>query len=185
MATKQSNSVPETRLVRQAQKGDAGAFGQIYDTYIDRVFRFVHFRVNETQLAEDLTADTFLKAWDNLGKYEERGLPFAAWLFRIARNTVIDHYRTQKEELPLEAAATQTSETDPNEQVHRGLTGEEIRRAMSKLTQAQQDVLILKFIAGFSTKTVAGILNKKPGAIRALQMRGLQALDEIMESEDG
>lgn len=185
MTIKEATVAPEARLVRQAQQGDAEAFGQLYDSYIERVFRFVNFRVDETELAEDLTSDTFLKAWDNLGGYEERGLPFGAWLFRIARNTVIDHYRTEKEALPLEAAAAETSGRDPNEEVHRRLIGEEIRGAMRHLTPAQRDVLILKFIAGLSTKTVSGILNKKPGAIRALQMRALQALDEAMERKDG
>lgn len=170
--------------MRRAVRGDADAFAQLYDAYADRIYRFIHVRVSNTQLAEDLAGDTFLKAWDHLPDYEERGVPFGAWLFRIARNTVIDHYRTQKETAPLEAAAKEGSGLDVSEAVAQRLAEDEIVAAMEALTPAQREVLTLKFFTGLKTKTVAEILDKRPGAIRALQMRGLQALNNELGISD-
>lgn len=185
MTTKQLTGAQESRLVRRAKKGDAEAFAQLYDAYIDRISRFVQVRVSNRHLAEDLTADTFLKAWDKLDGYEERGLSFGAWLFRIARNTVIDHYRTSKDEAPLEAAAGQGETTEVSQTVAQRLALQEVQRAMMGLTEAQREVLLLKFIVGLDTKTVAQVLKKRQGAVRALQMRGLQALNDVLGVPDG
>ena len=94
----------EKHLVELAKAGDARAFGKLYDASVDRVYRFLFFRVNDVQTAEDLTSLVFLKAWENLHRYEPRG-PFLAWLYSIARNTVIDHYRTHKQTVSLDEAA--------------------------------------------------------------------------------
>ena len=178
----------ESRLVRRAKEGDADAFARLYDAYIERVYRFVHYRVGERQLAEDLSADTFLKAWEHLDRYEERGLPFGAWLFRIARNTVIDHYRTRKEQVQLDDVAYELEDPeapDVVEAVGTQLAAERVIGALDALTDAQRDVLVLKFIEGMSTATVAEVMDNRPGAIRALQMRALQALQTIMGVKDG
>ncbi|MDX1662442.1 MAG: sigma-70 family RNA polymerase sigma factor [Candidatus Promineifilaceae bacterium] len=177
----------ESGLVHRAKDGDGDAFAQLYDAYIEQVYRFVHYRVGERQLAEDLSADTFLKAWEHLDRYEERGLPFGAWLFRIARNTVIDHYRTRKAQVQWDETVFQIEDPDaPDvaEAVGTQLAAERVIGALDALTDDQRDVLILKFLQGMNTATVADIMEKKPGAIRALQMRGLQALQTIMGVTD-
>ncbi len=181
-----SNQPLEPELIQRAVSGDPDAFAALYDTYIERIYRFIFFRVGDEPTAEDLTSQVFLKAWDNLSSYQVRGLPFSAWLFRIARNSVIDYYRTFKETTPLEPGIL--SEPDPaadvDEVVGQQLQAEEIRLALQHLTEDQRHVLTLRFIEGLTTEEVAQVLGKRAGAIRALQMRGLQALAEIFGSND-
>lgn len=177
----------EVWLVQRAVSGDAEAFASLYQSYVDRVYRFIFFRVGESRLAEDLTSQTFLKAWESLGRYQIRGLPFAAWLFRIARNKVIDNYRVSKETVSLEAALL--TQPDPHGKVDEKVEGhlevEQLRVALRRLTEEQRQVLTLKFIEGLSTKEISQIMGKQEGAIRALQMRGLQALAQLLVAANG
>ena len=172
----------ETQLIKQAKAGNADAFAGLYDIYIDDVYRFILHRVGNKQTAEDLTSQVFLKAWDNLGRYKMQGLPFGAWLFRIARNSVIDHYRTYKDTLPLEAEAMFKPDPKANvvKEVERRLEGEWLQAVLQRLTEDQREVLTLKFINGLKTGEVAKIMGKRQGAIRALQMRALQALADLL-----
>ncbi len=173
----------EADLVRRAAAGEAQAFARLYDAHIDDLYRFIFYRVSHQQTAEDLTSQLFIKAWDNLGRYESRGVRFSAWLYQIARNMVIDHYRTRKETVALEPIATMKPDPSANvsKQIERKLEGEWVRGMLEHLTEDQREVLTLKFINGLSTKEVATVMKKKQGAIRALQMRGLQALAKLME----
>lgn len=174
----------ETRLVKLAKSGDSEAFGTLYDGYFERIYRYVYFRVAEEQTAEDLASQVFLKAWENLGRYKPTGAPFLAWLYTIARNSVIDHYRTRKETVALNDALGLASDgPTPNEQAELHFETESLRDAMRTLTEDQQQVLILKFISGMGTDEIARHLGKRAGAVRALQMRALQALSRIMEEE--
>lgn len=188
VSTTQSPEVTsqEVLIVKKAISGDAEAFASLYDAYVDDIYRFVFHRVGHEQTAEDLTSQVFLKAWDNLGRYKVRGLPFGAWLFQIARNSVIDYYRTHKEILPLEPNAA--TEPDPAmnvaREVEKRLEGEWVRTILYKLTHEQREVLILKFINGLKTKEIAQVMGKGQGAIRALQMRALHALADIIGKDD-
>ena len=176
----------ELELTQRAVSGDPDAFAALYDFYVEQIYRFILFRVGNEQTAEDLTSQVFLKAWNNLSSYQIRGLPFKAWLFRIARNSVIDYYRTYKETTPLEPSAL--TKPDPaaevGDQVEQQLQAEELRLALQQLTEDQRQVLTLRFIEGLSTEEVANVMGKRQGAIRALQMRGLQALAKIIETFD-
>jgi RNA polymerase sigma-70 factor (ECF subfamily) len=186
LASASEQATAETRWVQAAIAGDTEAFASLYESYVDQVYRFIFYRVGDHQTAEDLTSQVFFKAWDNLGRYQLRGLPFGAWLLRIARNTVIDYYRTFKETTLLEPAALAQSDPAANVagQVERRLEAEWLQTVMQQLTEDQHQVLTLRFIEGLSTSEIAQVLGKREGAIRALQMRGLQALAELIGERD-
>jgi RNA polymerase sigma-70 factor, ECF subfamily len=175
----------ERQLVLQAQAGNAEAFGQLYDAYMERIYRFVYFRVEDQQTAEDLTSQVFLRAWNNLDRFRLGGTPYLAWLYTIAHNAVIDHYRTRKVTTPLEDV--RLSQPDYAEVVENDIDFavemSSIKSAMRTLTDDQQQVLTLKFIEGMSNDEIARHLGKREGAVRALQMRGLRALAKQLEEK--
>ena len=175
----------ERQLVLQAQDGNSEAFGQLYDAYMERIYRFVYFRVEDQQTAEDITSQVFLKAWSNLDRFQFSRTPYLAWLYTIAHNAVIDHYRTRKVTTALDDV--QLSQPDHSELVENeiDLTSEmkSVKTALQALTDEQQKVLTLKFIEGMSNNEIARQLGKREGAIRALQMRGLQALAKQLEEK--
>ena len=174
----------EQQVVKAAANGDEQAFASLYDTYLDSIYRFIYLRVEDQQTAEDITSSVFLKAWEKLDKYRFRGIPFRAWLFRIARNAVIDHYRTRKETAPLEAVIGVKDDNfmPVSERVGLSLEADKVLECMQELTGDQRNVLTLKLVHGLNTQEVAKALGKRQGAVRALQMRGLQALAKIMEN---
>ena len=173
----------EKRLVEQAKAGDGEAFSELYEACVERVYRFIFFRVTDIQVAEDLTSQVFLKAWQNLGRYRPRG-PFLAWLYAIARNTVIDNYRTRKQTVSLDEAAPLAAQDDKlDEQVQFEFEMKSVQAAMQHLTHDQQEVITLRFIADYETVEIAKQMGKSEGAVRALQMRALQALARVMRSE--
>ncbi len=172
----------ENELVRQAQAGDENAFARLYDAYLTRIYRYVYFRVTDEQTAEDVTSQVFLKAWESLERCQIGKSPFVAWLYRIAHNAVIDHYRTRKSTIGLEEVSlvhTGASE-DLDDEIDKQFETRDLRLALQQLTGEQQQVLILKFISGLSTPEIARQMGKRPGAVRALQMRALQSLAKTM-----
>jgi RNA polymerase sigma-70 factor (ECF subfamily) len=176
-----TNACQETEWVYRAIDGDPEAFALLYDSYVDQVYRYIFFRVSDSQTAEDLTSQTFLKSWENVHRYRVRESPFGAWLYQIARNVVVDYYRSRKKERIQPGAIIHTY-ADPNanvdEQAEKRLEIDGLLSAMCNLTEDQQQVLTLKFTAGLSTHEVAQVMGKECSAIRALQMRGLQSLQK-------
>lgn len=174
----------QSELVLLAKAGDAEAFGHLYEAYLDRIYRYIYFRVTDEQTAEDLISQVFTKAWENLDRYQPSGRPFIAWLYTIAHNTVIDHYRTRKDTVAIENTLSLASDAPgPDEQVELHFETDNLRGALLTLTPEQQQVVVLKFIAGMTTDEIAAQLHKSAGAIRALQMRALQALAKQMEKD--
>jgi RNA polymerase sigma-70 factor (ECF subfamily) len=174
----------EARLVARAKAGDRQAFARLYDAYVERVSRYVFFRVSEQTDMEDLVSQVFLKAWEHLDRYQPGSSPFIAWLYTIARNLVIDHYRTKKDVLPLEEAIAFPSDIDmPDEETELRFDLQAMRDALQCLSSDQQQALILKYIAGLPNDSIAKIMNKQEGTIRGLQMRGLQTLAKHMKAK--
>ncbi len=165
------------RLVAEAKDGDAEAFGQLFDHYGEPVYRYIASRVQRPADAEDLTQIVFVKALEALPQYESRGIPFGGWLFRLARNTVIDHARTRHEHAALDERAERSAgERGPEELVLTKQQIEAVGRALGALTDEQRDVIALRFFAGLSTREAAEAMGKREGTIRGLQFRAIGAL---------
>lgn len=175
------------RLIRRAQAGDAEAFGQIYDRYVDTVFRFVYFRVGNRQLAEDLTADTFLRALRRIGSFTWQGRDIGAWLVTIARNLVADHFKSGRYRLEvttsdlLEAEREERGlEGNPETAVVDHITNVALLTAVKQLNPEQQECIVLRFLQGFSVAETAKAMGKNEGAIKALQYRAVRTLARLL-----
>lgn len=180
-----SRLLEEADLVDRAKAGDSQAFARLYDAYVERVSRYIYFRVSDASDMEDLVSQVFLKAWENLDRYRAGGSPFIAWLFTIARNLVIDHYRTKKNTLPLEEAIALPSDIEmPDDTAQTHFDLEAMRDGLQALSADQQQALVLKYIAGLPNESIAKIMNKQEGTIRGLQMRGLQTLAKYMKAKE-
>jgi RNA polymerase sigma-70 factor (ECF subfamily) len=174
------------KLVRRAVAGDHRAFASIYDEYTGRVYAYDRQRLNDPADAEDVTAIVFLKAYEALGRYDHRGVPFSAWLFSIARNAVIDRYRKVGRAplpAPIEEAEDTPAPTDVEREVLARFDAERIRAAMGELTDEQSEVLELRFFAGLTAPEVAQVTGRTPGAIKALQHRAIRSLARVLEPE--
>lgn len=168
-------------LVTRSQDGDSEAFGEIYDHFVTQVYRYIVFRFPE-QLAEDLVADIFVKAWEKLHTYKVRaGVPFGAWLFRIARHTLIDAYRKTRgfEEIP-EDMPDEAKGSDPSARTEQALTVSSVRQAIHKLPKDYQDVLLLHYVVGLKHEEIARSLQMTEGYVRILKFRGLKKLESLL-----
>jgi RNA polymerase sigma-70 factor (ECF subfamily) len=166
-------------LVKRAQGGDVNAVGELYDRHHESIFRYVQSRVYDRDLAEDLTGEIFTRMVTSLPGYRLRGIPFRAWLYRIARNLVVDHYRKEsgRVSVPLyHAESTGEAASNPAWIVEHKLTLERVQRALARLDPSQQEVVVLRFLLGLSLREVALTLNKTVAAVKSLQHRGLKAL---------
>lgn len=164
------------RIVERARQGDVEAFGAIYDAFAPRVFRFLRFRTGTAEDAEDLLHTVFLKMIESLPRYQSRGLPFAAWVFRIARNAAIDHARVRRVHEPIEDRVAPTGHPDAVDPA----TGVPDRLAMEAalrtLTPEQRDVIAYRFYGGLTPPEIARVMGRREGSVRALQFRALRAL---------
>lgn len=168
-------------LVLLAQDGDTEAFGKIYDAYLTPVYRYVVFRF-PADLAEDLVADVFVKSWEKLHTYKPlAGVPFSAWLFRIARHTLIDAYRSQRgfEELSDEIVDDR-HENDPALKTEQSLSVSVVRRAIDQLPKDYRDVVLLHYISGLGHGEVASALRMTEGYVRILKFRALKKLEGLL-----
>jgi RNA polymerase sigma-70 factor, ECF subfamily len=169
-------------LVRAAQAGDVDAFGQLYERYFDKVYSYLGFKLGSPAEAEDLAGQVFLRALESLPGYRWTGVPFQAWLFRIAHNLLVDWLRRagRRPTVPLDAvagvAAADDPAADPERWTLERATRQELAEAVARLTPAQQQVLGLRFVAGLPTAEVARVLGRSEASVKALQHAGLRAL---------
>lgn len=173
-------------LVARAQAGDGDAFGLLYDQYVDVVFRFIYFRVNDRGLAEDFTSETFLRALRRITTISYQGRDIGAWFVTIARNIVLDHMKSARRRLEITTADTLEGghhEPSPEDEVLASLTSERLMIAIRTLGDEQQECIMLRFIQGFSVSETAHAMGKNDGAIKALQHRAIRKLAELVGSE--
>jgi len=173
----------EANLIKQAKKGDSDAFGQLYDHYLPKIYRYILLKVSHREEAEDLTHEVFVSAWENIDSYKSQGFPFSTWLYHIAKNKVIDFYRTHKTHLALDAVDESWFKVAGaiEHQTDVAISFAKIKSAMSKLSDDAQDVLIMRFVDDLSHKEIAQALQKSEGAVRLIQHRALQQLKELLE----
>jgi RNA polymerase sigma-70 factor (ECF subfamily) len=173
------------RLVEEARAGDAWAFGRLFDHFHLPVYRYIASRVHRPSDAEDLTQLVFVKALEALPRYEARGVPFGGWLFRLARNAVIDHVRTRHEHADLDAAMSHAgTEASPEDQVETRQAIDAMTSALATLTEEQREAVTLRFFAGLSAREAAEVMGKQEGTVRGLQFRAIAALRRQLGIEE-
>jgi len=171
------------RLVEQAQQGDRDALEELYLLHFDRIYSYLHMSVGNRHDAEDLTTQVFVKMLESIGKFRWRSAPFSAWLFRIAHNLAMDHFRANRRWQPEE----EVPEPDPGEgsaaeeEAFESIGRQSMLQLIEKLSREQQQVLTLKFVFNFSNSDAATILDKTDGAIKSLQHRALASLQRQLE----
>jgi RNA polymerase sigma-70 factor (ECF subfamily) len=174
--------IEEKDVVSRAIKGDGEAFSLLYEEYFDKVYRYIYLRLGNQAEVEDLTQEVFVKALEAIGSYKWRDLPFASWLFRIARNHMIDHLRKESkvEKIAWDDNMARVEEPNPALVAEQRLEIEELRENIKKLSPAQRAVISLRFGGGLSVAEVAKVLGKRPGTVKALQHSGIVALRKMM-----
>ena len=174
-------------IVTRAQAGDPEAFGELYDRYVDLVYRYVYYRVSSATLAEDLVSETFLRALRRISSFTWQGKDFAAWLVTIARNLIADHFKSSRYRLEVSTADLLGSTGDrpdvgagPEGEVLTSLTNAALLEAVKKLGAEQQECVVLRFLQGLSVAETALAMGKNEGAIKALQYRAVRALARVL-----
>jgi RNA polymerase sigma-70 factor (ECF subfamily) len=167
----------EPDVVKRAQAGDGDAIAEIYQLHSPAIFRYFYFRLTDREAAEDLTGAVFLQMIEALPRYEDRGLPFAAWLFRIAHDRLVDHHRRSayRQSGPLSEVLVDSA-ADTEGLAMRAHEDQGLHALMTELTGEQRMVVQLRFIEGYNLQETAKIMAKSSGAIKALQHRALRQL---------
>jgi RNA polymerase sigma-70 factor, ECF subfamily len=172
----------EAELVRRVvATRDTDAFGQLYELYIDRIGRYVYFKVGDREEAEDLTEQVFMKAWESVQNFRSDPAAFPVWIFRLAHNLVIDYHRTHRQTTELHEFIEDPHPL-PEDEVGARLDSEMLQAAIAKLTPEQQQVVILRFIQGMPHAQVAAIMGKNEVAVRGIQYRAVVALQRILKT---
>jgi RNA polymerase sigma-70 factor (ECF subfamily) len=190
-ATARSQATPEhlariEALVQLAQAGDAEAFGQIYEEYVDVVYRYLYVRCGSHHLAEDLTAETFVRALRRLDSFTWTGKDIAAWFVTIARNLVLDH--TKSARFRMEVATAELLDPDehadaPEAEVLHRMRDRRLLEAVKDLKAEQQECIVLRFLQGLSLAETAAVMGRKENAVKQLQLRAVRSLHRALEGE--
>lgn len=170
------------KLVERAQAGDREAFGEIYELLAPKVYSYLYHHTNgRAQLAEDLVEEVFVKVLEKLHRFEDRGLPFVSWVYRIAHNHLVDYFRT----LPKQGVISIDDcfglpEERAERSLDQALTSNELTKALQRLTDDQRRVIVLRFLQGMNIAETASIIGKSEDAVKKLQSRGLLALRRVL-----
>ena len=179
--------IVDRQVYERARALDQQALAAIYDAYSERIYRYIYHRVGDPEVAEDLTALTFTKMLEAIHSGREWRTSFSGWLYRIAHNLVVDHFREKgrARQVSLESGLPlRATDVDPFEAALRSLRHDALRAAISQLTDDQANVIVLRFLEGYSIAEAARILGKTEGAIKALQFRAVERLRKIMAGDE-
>jgi len=177
----------EQELIKRA-KVDPEAFGELYEQYVERIYNYIYFRTGNVHDAEDLTGKVFFKALQAIGNYKDMGLPFSAWLYRIAHNQIANYHRdrSRKREISIDDMATvdlAAHSRSPETVAIRQQEHEDLLRMVGDLTPLKREVVFLKFVEKLSNAEIAKVLNKSEGAIKSIYHRTLLELREKIDAD--
>lgn len=184
--TTERSEEDDAGLARRASDGDSEAFGILYDRYLAPVYRYVFYRVRDNAEAEDVTSDVFMKALRAMPRYRPNQ-PFLAWLYRIARNTVIDRARKQRTQVSFEDALRHPLAdriVDPDAGLLALSDSAAVREAIGRLTPLQQEVIVLRYVEGLDTREIGRIVGRRDGTIRGIEFRALTSLRSLIPSRE-
>ncbi len=179
-----STAISDTDLVARASQGEVQAFGDLYERYLDEIYRFIYYRVMDEDEAEDMTETAFLKAWEALPKTNRPVENFRAWMYRIAHNLVIDRHRTRKITVPLEhAVGVRDVQPMPERVAQNREESTELAQKMSELQPRHQQVLLCRFVNGLSHAETAQVMGLKENHVRVLQYRALKEIRQLLTED--
>ena len=174
-------------LVSKAQEGEARGFAGLYEHFYDQIYRYVSFKVGSPSEGEDITAEVFIRMLESINSFKWQGYPFSSWLFRIAHNLVVDHFRKKGKRrlVTLDTVENTLSDSplDVDSHVDQQLAMQDVKEAMEGLTDLQKEVISLRFAAGLSVAETARAVGKKDNAVKALQHAGLKKLKKLLSSQ--
>jgi len=169
-------------LVIRSQGGDSAAFAEIYDIFVQKVYRYIFFKINNDDDALDLTESVFLKVWQSIRSYKKGKYNFSAWLFRIAHNLVVDHYRLHKVHAPLDYNLEDKKQhSDPRNAVEQSIGRDNLRSALLRLKDSYRQILVLRYINELENEEIARIMKKSEGSLRVLKHRALHDLKRVFK----
>ena len=179
--TSSRQAAPNQDLILRAQQGESESIAWLFERFQPGIFRYLYYRLGDRQTAEDLTSEVFVRMLRSLSGYKTQGASFQGWLFRIARNLAVDYFRQSGSNAEL-SEDMQTAEQSPEAALEQSLTHDELRKALTRLSSEQSDVIILRFVLGLHIAQVAQVLGKSEDAIKGLQRRSLLALREVLSN---
>lgn len=179
-----SNNIEDEELIKDAAGGDNDAFGILYERYVRKIYNYIYYRTGNVNEAEDLTARVFHRSYNHISNYDQRGVPFSAWLYRIAHNLVANWYRdrSRKKEVVLEDHIPSKFHFDfPENALETNQENEKLLSAIRKLPSERQQLIILKFVEGLSNAEIGVIMRRSEGAIKSLYHRTLESVRKEVE----
>ena len=169
-----------TVLVQASKNGNKDAFGDLYHAYIERIYRFVYYKTHHKETAEDLTSKVFFKVFNKIDGFDEEKGTFTAWIYRIARNTVIDHYRQSRPQMNIDDVWGLCGDQDIERDAHIMLSMEKVEKHLVELSGDQREILIMRVWQELSYKEIADIMNKSEESCRMAYSRAIKKLQHIV-----
>jgi len=173
----------ETDIIRECQAGNLKKFGKLYDQYIKKIYNFIFYKTLQKEITEDLTSQTFIKALENISKYNNAKGSFSSWLYKIARNTVIDYYRTKKENFNIADFSNLSSYENLEDKTDIKQQLEKIQKYLKKLKAEQREIIIMRIWDGLSYEEISHIINKSQASCKMLFSRTINKLRQEMPLE--